>query len=300
MTEPGFIAWLAVWGLTVLTLTYCTMLLTEMWLWRKLRPGEYDLADAAASFTVNLMSSIGELIVRGFVPLALYLFLYSEFRLIDAGFAWWTIPVAFVVHETAYYIGHFLGHRTGLGWAFHQVHHSSEELNLSTATRGFLFGDPVSQTLASAAALLGVHPVVYFGVAIVKNIWGIFNHTQLVDKMGRLETLMATPANHRVHHGRNPQYIDRNYGQVLVLWDRLFGTFEPEGEAPDFGLVVPQHTTNPLKIWFGGWRWLGKRIASAPTLADKLRYLYKPPEWHHAGKGEGCAEGRCESFVAAG
>ena len=80
---------------------------------------------------------------------------------------------------------------------------------------------------------------------------------------------------------------------MLILWDRVFGTWEPENETPDFGLVVPQHTTNPLRIWFGGWIWLARRIQSAERVSDKLRYLYKPPEWHHAGELDGCAEGRC-------
>ena len=297
-SEPAFLLWMAKWGLTVITLAYCSMLVFEIWLYRRKRPGRYDYADAFASFTVNLMSSIGELVVRGFVPLALYIYIYSQHRLFDPGFD--LLPLvgmtlaAFAVHETAYWIGHVIGHRTGLGWAFHQPHHSSEELNISTAARGFLFGDPTAQILASVAAFLGVHPILYFTVAVAKNIWGIFNHTQLVDKMGWMERWFATPANHRVHHGRNPQYIDRNYGQVLIVHDRLFGTWEPEVEPPDFGLVVAQHTTNPLRIWFGGWIWLARRVRSADTISDKLRYLYKPPEWHHAGDVEGCALGRCQ------
>ena len=282
-TDPAFILFMAKWGLVLITLTYVGMMLTEIWLYRRYRPEAYDPVDAFGSYSVNLLSNVVEVVIRGVVPLALYLFVYAQFRLFpDAGFAWWTFVIAFFVHEIAYFIGHMVGHRTGLGWAFHQVHHSSEELNISTAARGTLFGDPLAQTFASVAALMAVHPLVYFTVAFSKNLWGIFNHTQLVDKMGWMERWFATPANHRVHHGRNPQYIDRNYGQVLIVWDRLAGTWEPEGEPPDFGLVTPQHTTNPLRIWLGGWIWLRGRIRSAERLSDKLRYLYKPPEWHHA------------------
>ena len=302
--EPAIIAFIGVWALAIITVWYCASILLEMALYRRFGPKEYDYADGLASFTVNLMSSFSELFIRAFVPLAAYLFIYASWRLFDVGFAWWTIPLAFAVHECAYYLGHVIGHRTGLGWAFHQPHHSSEELNLSTASRGFLFGDPVASMLGLTAALIGIHPVVYVGVVTVKNMWGIWNHTQLIGKMGWADRWLATPANHRVHHGRNPQYIDKNYSQVTIVLDRLFGTFEPEVEAPDFGLVEPQITTNPVTIWLSGWRWLGRRIASAPDLKTKLKYLYKPPEWHHESKVEGCAQGRCgpghgEGFVAA-
>ena len=293
LTQPAALAFMAKWGLVAITLSYVGMMLVEMWLYKRHRPGRYDPVDAFGSYMVNLMSNISMAILAAVVPFALYLWVYAELRLFDGGFAWWTFVAAFVVHETAYFAGHMFGHRTGVGWAFHQVHHSSEELNISTAARGTIFGDPVAMVLASVAALLGVHPLTYVTVVFVKNLWGIFNHTQLVDKMGWMERWFATPANHRVHHGRNPQYIDRNYGQVLIIWDRIFGTWEPEREPPDFGLVVPQHTTNPLKIWTAGFVWLGRRVRSADRMSDKLRYFYKPPEWHHDGKMEGCAEGRC-------
>ena len=293
LTQPAFLTFMATWGLVAITLTYVTMMVVEMALYRKLRPGRYDPVDAFGSYMVNLMSNISMLLVSLVFPFALYLFVYSELRLFEGGFAWWTFVVAFVVHELAYFTGHMFGHRTGIGWAFHQVHHSSEHLNISTAARGTIFGDPVAMVLASVAALLGVHPLTYVAVLFFKNLWGIFNHTQLVDKMGWMEPWFATPSNHRVHHGRNPQYIDKNYGQVLIVWDRLAGTWAREEEEVDFGLVVPQHTTNPWKIWTAGFVWLARRVRSAPTLSDKLRYIYKPPEWHHEGKLEGCAEGRC-------
>ena len=299
VAQPAVVAALAPWLLAVITAYYCTTIIVEIALYKRMRPGRYDHADAFASFTVNLMSSVIEAVLGLFVPIVLYVLVYANLRLFDPGFAPWTWAAAFVVHELAYYWGHRAGHRVGLFWAFHQPHHSSEELNLSTASRGFLFGDPVGRILMLPAALLGVHPAVFGIVVTLKNMWGIFNHTQLVGKMGVLERWMATPANHRVHHARNPCYIDKNYSQVL-LWDRLFGTWEPETEPPDFGLVVPQVTTNPLRIWLGGWMWLGRRIASAPTWADKLRYLYKPPEWTH----DGCATWRedrqsARDFVAA-
>lgn len=133
--------------------------------------------------------------------------------------------------------------------------------------------------------------LVYFAMILTER----YLYRRLVDKMGVLDSFMATPANHRVHHGRNPRYIDKNYGQVLVIWDRIFGTFEPETEAPDFGLVEPMTSNNPVRIWAGGWIWLAARLRSAPDLKTKIQYLYMPPEWSHDGCLSGCAKSRTNS-----
>jgi sterol desaturase/sphingolipid hydroxylase (fatty acid hydroxylase superfamily) len=288
----AWFAFIGEYALAIITLSYSAMLIGERLLYAKLRPGQYDDSNAMGSFLTNLMSNISAVLLGAVIPLLTYFFVYENFRLLDPGTALWTWAAAFAVHETAYHFGHWAGHRVGLFWAWHQPHHSSEELNLSTAARGFTFGDPVAATLSLSAALLGVHPLIFVTVVIAKNLWGIFNHTRLVDKMGPLEAVMATPANHRVHHGRNPRYIDKNYGQVLVLWDRLFGTYQPEDETPDFGLVEPMTSNNPIKIHFGGWVWLWKRMRSAPTLGTSLQYLWRPPEWHHDGECHGCAKAR--------
>lgn len=283
---------MAGWGLAVLSLTYFVMILTERALYAKLRPGQYDDGNAFGSFTTNLLANVTAILIGAVVPLLTYVFVYDNFRLLDPGTALWTWIAAFAIHETAYHFAHWAGHRVGFFWAWHQPHHSSEELNLTTAARGFTFGDPLQVLSGLSAALLGVHPLVFLTVVTFKNFWGMFNHTCLVGKMGVLDSFMATPANHRVHHGRNPRYIDKNYGQVLVLWDRLFGTFEPETEAPDFGLVEPMTSNNPFRIWAGGWIWLGARLKSAPNLRTKVKYLYMPPEWSHTGCKSGCASAR--------
>ena len=279
-------------GLVLLTALYGAMIIAERGLYAVLRPGRYDDSNALGSFLTSLLATLSALLVGAVIPLLSYALVWEHLRLFDLGTQWWVWLAAFAVHETAYHFGHLAGHRIGLFWAWHSPHHSSEELNFTTAARGFTFGDPVAATLFLAAALLGIHPLLFFTVAFAKNLWGIFNHTELVDKMGPLERVMATPANHRVHHGRNPRYIDKNYGQVLVLWDRLLGTYQPEDETPDFGLVEPMTSNNPITIHFHGWRWLWARMRSAPDMGTALKYLWKPPEWHHAGECHGCAKVR--------
>ena len=283
---------LGTWILAILAGFYFGFILIERLLYIWLRPGTYDDRNMLASVFTNLLANIIALIVGALIPLLTYVVVWDQFRLLDPGVAAWTWVAAFIIHENAYFFGHWMGHRVGFFWAWHQPHHSSEELNVSTAARGFAFGDPLAVAFSLPAALLGVHPLVFLTVLTAKNIWGMFNHTRLVDKMGPLEHILATPANHRVHHGRNPAYIDKNYGQVTVLWDRLFGTFTPETEAPDFGLVEPMTSNNPVRIHFDGWMWLYRRMKSAPDIWTATQYLWRPPEWHHRGECQGCAVAR--------
>jgi sterol desaturase/sphingolipid hydroxylase (fatty acid hydroxylase superfamily) len=118
---------------------------------------------------------------------------------------------------------------------------------------------------------------------ILKNMYGIFNHARFVPKLGVIENYIATPANHRVHHGTQPKYIDKNYSQVLIIWDRFWGTFQREEETPTFGLTNPINTHNPIAIELYGWRWLWDRMQSAEHWQDKIAYLWRPPEWSHDG-----------------
>jgi sterol desaturase/sphingolipid hydroxylase (fatty acid hydroxylase superfamily) len=118
------------------------------------------------------------------------------------------------------------------------------------------------------------------------NLWGIFNHTRLVRRMGFLENWLATPANHRVHHGIEPKYLDKNYGQVLIIWGRLFASWQAEEEEPTYGLVTQMDSHRLWDIQTWGVRWLWGRMQTADGLTDKLFYLIKPPGWSHDGRHE--------------
>ncbi|MFN3958820.1 MAG: sterol desaturase family protein [Parvularculaceae bacterium] len=279
MTPPPFVAFLESHGFVLLLGFYLSMIAVERVLYAVSRPRAYDDANTLASMGTSALATAIEALVGLVLPFLLYVSTYDNFRLASPGFAWWTFAVAFLVHETAYHFDHWATHRIGFLWAFHQPHHSSERLYFSTAARGMAFGTPLLTILLLPAALAGVHPLTLAAVATLKNMFGIFNHTELVDKLGPLERWVMTPANHRVHHGRNPRYIDRNYGQVFVFWDRVFGTFEPETEKPEFGLVEPMTSNNPLRIHFDGWRWLFAKMRSAPDWRSALACLWRPPEW---------------------
>jgi hypothetical protein len=134
--------------------------------------------------------------------------------------------------------------------------------------------------------IFGVSYIQYIIVQLFTNIWGIAQHTRLVGRMGILDRLLATPSNHRVHHGADVEYLDRNYGEVLILWDRLFGTYTREKQEPTYGLTKNIETYNPLLIEVAGIQWLRDQIRSADRWQDKIAYLWKPPGWSHDGQGE--------------
>jgi sterol desaturase/sphingolipid hydroxylase (fatty acid hydroxylase superfamily) len=243
----------------------------------------YNDKDALCSIGLNLMNSIIAMVVSVFLPLVAYVWVYENAR-------WFTIEhlalgliIAFIVHELAYYCEHRLAHRVGLLWAFHAIHHSSNEFNHTTAARGFYFDGIMRTPFELVGAFLGVPPIVYFAMGAVKNLYGIWNHASYVGNLGPLEEVLATPHNHKVHHANQPQYIDKNFSQVLIIWDRLFGTFARYEEPPVVGLVSVVHDNNPLTAQFAGLKQLWARMKRAGRWTTRLAYLWRPPEWTHDG-----------------
>jgi sterol desaturase/sphingolipid hydroxylase (fatty acid hydroxylase superfamily) len=282
------------YGLYALAGFYFGSILMER-IWSVVRGARYDDADALCSVGLNLLSSILSIAIGLVLPLAIYAQVWEHGRLIDGMPLLVALAVAFVVHELSYYWEHRLAHRIGLLWAFHAIHHSSNEFNHSTAARGFVLDGLLRTPFDLAAALLGVPPVVFLAVTMIKNAYGIWNHASYVGHLGLLERVFATPLNHKIHHANQPQYIDRNYGQVLIVWDRLFGSHAALDEAPVVGLVKPVHDNNPLTAQFAGLRQLGARMAHADRWRDKLGYLWRPPEWSH----DGVCRSDCPKYAVA-
>ena len=206
---------------------------------------KWDHRDAAVNIAITVITLGLNVGIGHIVPLAVMAWFHSHFALwsLEASTAGWV--AAFLLYDLAWYTDHRIGHRVGFFWAMHQVHHSSAEYNMTVASRGFL----VDTTLLSRPTFyllpfLGVSPFQFIVIIICTNIWGIAQHTRLVGRLPGLDWLLATPSNHRVHHGREPKYIDRNYGEVLMIWDHLFGTYQREEEEPSYGVIVPIETYN--------------------------------------------------------
>ena len=269
-------------GFIALTVFYVVMVGSESAGYLIATRGRYDLRDSINNAIVNIINIAFDDFTSFVAPMVVYEWIYAHVRWIGAPPVWVSLVLAFIGHEIAYYIDHRLGHRVGLFWAFHQVHHSSNEFNFTVAARGFVIdGNIVLHMCAWPLAFLGVPPVVWLGMHGAKSVWGIFNHADWVPKLGILEEVLATPSNHRAHHGVQAKYIDKNYSQVTVILDRLLGTFQKEEERAHVGLVKPFYSTNPIKTELSGLVWLRDRIRSADRWQDKLKYLWMPPEWVH-------------------
>lgn len=260
--------------------------------WIQRRP--YNDPDARCGVALNLTNSVVNLLGSVLFPIALYLNVYDQFRMVETMPLGVAVVVAFLWHDFAYYAEHRLAHRVGILWALHSVHHASNEFNHSVAARGTAIDGLMNAPWHIPAALLGIPPAAYAAVTVAKQAFGIWNHASWVGHLGRLEMLLCTPQNHKIHHANQPQYIDRNYGQVLLLWDRLFRTHAPYTIDPVPGLVEPIANTNPFRAQVTGFQWLSRRIAAAPRWKDKIAYLWKPPEWSH----DGVCHSSCPKYAA--
>jgi sterol desaturase/sphingolipid hydroxylase (fatty acid hydroxylase superfamily) len=241
----------------------------------------YESRDAVASVTMglgNVVISLGTKIV----VLAAYTALY-QFRVFELGNAGWVWVLAFVGDDFCYYWFHRASHEVRFLWAAHENHHSSRYYNLSTALRQSWTTPFTGPIFWAPLALLGIPPVMIFTAMAVSLVYQFWLHTELIDKLGPFEWLFNTPSHHRVHHGRNVQYLDRNHGGILIVWDRLFGTFEPEDEPVDYGLTTNIHTFNPVRIAFHEWRAMFREVARAGSPGEALGAIFAPPGWSADG-----------------
>lgn len=278
-------------GLPITFGTYMTMLAIERISYVFAEGHIWDERDAIAGVRAALANTAIQIVLTGGLFLAVYTPIYTYLRVFDVPFVWWGWVLAFLLNDLAYYTDHRIAHRVGFLWAIHTTHHSSQEMNLVVSNRGTALdlGGLMSPCFL-LLAFAGVPPAMLLAVKFFGNLWGIFNHTRLIKRMGWLDEVLATPANHRVHHGTQPQYLDRNYGQTLILWDRMFGSFQREEEEPVFGLVKQMDSYRTWDIHTWGIRQLARQWRSADRWSDRLRYLLKPPGWDHRGNHQTTAE----------
>ena len=207
-----------------------------------------------------------------------FLFQFKLFNLSELMPMWAIWVLTFVIIDLVFYIYHRISHRVNFLWAIHMSHHSSEEMNFAVSFRQAWFG-PISKIpFFMVMPLIGFDPTMIAVAGVISTLWGIVGHTQIIGKLGPLEWIFNTPSHHRVHHGSNAEYIDKNYGNLLIIWDRLFGTFEPEKDKVKYGLVNNVNTYNPTKITLMGWQEIFKNIKNAPSVSEALYFLFGPPK----------------------
>jgi sterol desaturase/sphingolipid hydroxylase (fatty acid hydroxylase superfamily) len=216
--------------------------------------------------------------IKGLIlALHFYLYQYKIFELSGMLPLWLFWILTFVVIDLVFYIYHRMSHRIRFLWAIHLSHHSSEEMNFAVSFRQAWFG-PVSKIpFFMLLPMLGFDPTIIAAAGVISTLWGIVGHTQIIGKLGFIEWVFNTPSHHRVHHGSNKQYIDKNYGNLLIIWDRMFGTFEPEEEPVKFGLVNNVNTYNPAKITFMAWSSMIDDIKKKKNLSEMFSTIMEPP-----------------------
>ena len=206
---------------------------------------------------------------------------FEVHRLFDIPVNGWTLIPIFMALEFCYYWFHRASHRTRWFWSAHVIHHSSERMNLTTAMRqSMLYPITGWWLFFMPLVVLGVPAAVVFFLYGVDLAYQFFVHTEAVGKLPAwFEAVFVTPSHHRVHHGRNPRYIDRNYGGVLIVFDRLFGTFAEEKEPVDYGIVRQIHSANLLTLNFHEFTAMWRDVLKPGSLRLRLKHLWAPPEW---------------------
>ncbi|MNZ10675.1 Fatty acid hydroxylase superfamily protein [compost metagenome] len=254
--------------------------------WRGM--SSYRTADSLNSLSAGVLSTTSGLLTK-VVGLLTYSFAWEHLAFLElSAQSLWVWLSAFVFYDFCYYWNHRLGHERNVLWAAHSVHHQSEEYNLSTALRqtstGFLFGWIFYLPMAVA----GVPPLVFLTVGALNLLYQFWVHTRHVSKLGWFEWVFITPSNHRVHHAQNPVYMDRNYGGVFILWDRLFGTFQEEldEEPVIFGVTTPLASWNPLWANLQFYVQLWRDAARAESWWDRLRIWFMRTGWRPADVAE--------------
>ncbi|AVQ83559.1 MULTISPECIES: lysoplasmalogenase family protein [unclassified Variovorax] len=247
----------------------------------------YRLADALNSIGLGMLSQISA-VLTGLLRIGIYSAVYSAVALfpLEAAKEFWTTwygwLLALVFYDFCYYWLHRMGHESAVLWAAHVVHHQSQHYNLSTALRQTSSGTLFSWIFYLPMAVAGVPPLVFGVVALIDLLYQFWVHTEQVGKLGWFDRWFCSPSNHRVHHAVNDNYLDRNYGGILIVWDRMFGTFREEDERCVYG------TRGELRSWDPLWAnaevyWaLARDSWHAKSWADKLRVWLKPPGWRPA------------------
>jgi sterol desaturase/sphingolipid hydroxylase (fatty acid hydroxylase superfamily) len=259
----------------------------EAWHLRRTRPGArlYSWRDTLCNAALALMQQAADKLAW-LAILPVYAFFYDHYRVHTWHAGWLSFALLFVAQDLLYYVFHRCSHRVRWLWAAHVVHHSSERMNFSTAFRQSLMYPVAGMWLFwIPLAVLGFPPRQIVAIVLINLGFQFFVHTQAIGRFGGkfawIEYVFNTPSIHRVHHARNDRYIDRNYAGVLVIWDRLFGSYVDEDprEPPVYGIVEPLHTYNPLRATFHEWASMARDFASARSVPDKLRALFAPPAW---------------------
>jgi sterol desaturase/sphingolipid hydroxylase (fatty acid hydroxylase superfamily) len=252
-------------------------------------PG-YERRDTIASMSLGILNVVFSAGAK-FLSIPFFALLYQH-RIVDLGqpAMWWSWVILLVAEDFCYYWFHRTHHEVRVFWAAHVNHHSSQHYNLSTALRQALLTPFTGPIFWAPLALVGFPPLMILTAQAWSLLYQFWLHTEAIDRLGPLEWIMNTPSHHRVHHGKNVRYLDKNHAGIFIIWDRLFGTFAKETERVIYGLTTDIKTFNLVKIGFHEVVAIARDVRRAPTLRAKLGYMFAPPGWSHDGSTKTATE----------
>ena len=273
----------------VSTPLYLVVIGLELFLSHLRKQASYTLKDTLTNIYLMLLNGGIDLLFR-VIYIGLILSFFYDHRFlhpINTPWVYWLVLLIF--EDFMYYWLHRIDHSVRLFWATHVTHHSSSKFNLTVGFRSSVMEPLYRFIYFIPIALCGFRPIDIAFIYAATQIWGILVHTEKINKMGWIEYFLVTPSHHRVHHGSNPKYLDKNMGMFLIIWDRFFGTFQPELTNDEYqpiryGLTTPLLKENPVNIVFHEWNNIGKDLRRKNvSWKQKWYYLFGPPGWSHDG-----------------
>lgn len=266
--------------LLISTPIYIILIGAEIIFSNRLKKQYYGIKDTLANIYLMLLNMGLDILLRALVFTILLFFYEYSYGVIQNPYLYWF--TLFIFEDFMFYWLHRVDHSTRLFWAVHVTHHSSSEFNLTTGFRSSVFQPLYRFTYFIPIALVGFHPLDILLMYSITQTYGIIVHTQLVKKLGFLEYFLVTPSHHRVHHASNIPFLDKNLGMVLIVWDKLFGTFESEDvsrEKIKYGLTSEQDLKMPVEVITHEWKNLYSDMKHAKGVLKKIKLLFVPPGW---------------------
>jgi len=238
----------------------------------------YRLPDAISNLSCGITSQLSGLFLK-ILAIGVYEILFSNFAFFELQKGWLYWVALFLLVDFAYYWAHRMSHEVNLFWGGHVVHHQSEDYNLSVALRQSSFQIVWTFAFNLPIALLGFETLDFALISALNTLYQFWIHTETIKKLGFLEFFLNTPSHHRVHHGRDPKYIDKNHAGSLIIWDKMFGTFQAEEEKPTYGITKPINSWNAVWANVSHYAEMGKDLKRIENWSDKIKYLFKKPGW---------------------
>ncbi len=238
----------------------------------------YRLSDAITNISCGITQQLTGIFLK-VLGVGAYVLIFENFALFQIPTTWWNFAILFIAADFFYYWAHRMSHEINLFWGGHVVHHQSEDYNFSVALRQgslqivwtFFFYFPL--------AIIGFDPVDFVLASALVTVYQFWIHTETIGKMGWFELIFNTPSHHRVHHGRDPKYIDKNHAGVFIIWDKMFGTFQEEEERPTYGITKPINSWNPVWVNLDHYAQMAKQIKHVKGFTNKLKFLFYKPGW---------------------